>query len=128
MDSSEFSKTRRYLGKTQNELARLLCISPKAVQSYEQGWRRVPTGIERQALLLASLKATADRVVQPCWEIKDCPPDWRENCIVWEYKVKLFCWFVNGTYCQGRVQAGWEEKITICQQCEIFQSLVPTNR
>ncbi|MFC2013250.1 helix-turn-helix domain-containing protein [Chloroflexota bacterium] len=47
MESKEFSKIRQHLGKSQNQLARLLCVSPKAIQSFEQGWRNVPPNAER---------------------------------------------------------------------------------
>jgi DNA-binding XRE family transcriptional regulator len=117
MDVNEFSKARSFLEKTQDELAGLLGISPKAIQSYEQGWRRIPGGIERQMLLLASLKSTSERKMQSCWKTTNCPQGWRENCIVWEYKVPHYCWFLNGTYCQGGIQAGWEQKMMVCRQC-----------
>ena len=41
-----------FWGKTQNQLARLLGTSFKAIQSFEQGWRNVPAHTERQLLLL----------------------------------------------------------------------------
>ena len=55
MDNDEFTRIRRYLGKSQNQIARLLRVSPKAVQSFEQGWRRIPVYIERQLLVLFSM-------------------------------------------------------------------------
>lgn len=39
LDKNEFSKIRGALGKTQKKLAQLLCVSVKAIQSFEQGWR-----------------------------------------------------------------------------------------
>jgi len=36
MDSKELSQIRHFWGKTQDQLARLLCVSPKAIQSFEQ--------------------------------------------------------------------------------------------
>jgi DNA-binding transcriptional regulator YiaG len=56
MDKMEFSQIRQGLAKTQAELARLLCVSPRAVQSYEQGWRDIPAGIERQLLFILSYR------------------------------------------------------------------------
>ena len=56
MDKKEFSQIRRKLGKTQTQMAQLLGTSPKAIQSFEQGWRRVPVHIERQVLFLIALK------------------------------------------------------------------------
>jgi DNA-binding XRE family transcriptional regulator len=41
MNYEEFSRIRHYLDKTQSELAGLLCVSTKAIQSFEQGWRPI---------------------------------------------------------------------------------------
>lgn len=125
MDRKEFSQIRHVLGRTQDQLARLLCVSPKAIQSFEQGWRHVPTHIEREMLLLLALKKSKGRDIRPCWEVKNCPDEWRGNCIVWELQIRYFCWFINGTYCQGRVQETWSKKIRICRECEVYQSILP---
>ncbi len=126
MDRQQFSQIRRYLGKSQSQLARLLCVSPKTIQSFEHGLRQIPTYIERQTLVLLSLKRSVDATAKPCWEIKNCPSEWRDNCIVWEYKARYFCWFLNGTFCQGECQSTWHKKIEICHQCEVFQAMIPT--
>ena len=125
MKSREFAEIRRYLNRTQSQLAQLLCVSPKAVQSFEQGWRHVPVHVERQLLVLLSLKTIGDNDVSPCWEMLNCPQAWREKCIVWEYKARYFCWFFNGTYCQGQFQGSWEEKIKLCRQCAVFRAVTP---
>ena len=82
MDKKEFSQIRHTIGRTQEQLASLLCISPKAIQSFEQGWRKIPAHIAREMLLLLSLKRSMDRRTQPCWDIKECPDEWRSNCVV----------------------------------------------
>jgi len=125
MYSKEFYQARRFLGKTQNQLAQLLAVSPKAIQSFEQGWRRIPPYVERQILLLLSLKKSSNRNIQSCWDLKNCPQEWRENCIVWELKAKNFCWSMNGTFCQGQVQRSWDKKIKLCQGCEVYNSILP---
>jgi len=56
MENSDFLDIRKRLGKTQKELAALLGTSLKAVSSYEQGWRGIPTHVERQILFLLSQK------------------------------------------------------------------------
>ena len=124
MVSKEFSQIRHYLGKSQSQLARLLCISPKTVQSIEQGSRKVPTHIERQMLLFLSLKRlSSNEIIKPCWDIKSCPDEWRERCFVWELKVRHFCWFINGTYCQGHMHESWKKKYELCLECEVYQSM-----
>jgi len=123
MDNRELSRIRQSLGKTQEELARLLCVSTKAVQSFEQGWRNIPASAERQLLFLLSLKRSSDKSSKPCWEIRDCPEEWRRNCTAWEFSAGYSCWFINGTFCQGQYQGNWEKKIELCRQCEVFLSM-----
>ncbi len=125
MERKEFSQIRHVLGRTQDQMARLLSVSPKAIQSFEQGWRHVPTHIEREMLLLLALKKPGGKDIRPCWEVKNCSDEWRSNCIVWELQIRHFCWFINGTYCQGRVQETWSKKIKICRECEVYQSILP---
>ena len=125
MDKKEFSQIRHFLGKTQEELAHLLCVSPRAVQSFEQGWRTVPANAERQLLFLLSLQRSRDESSRPCWEARNCPPEWKQECTAWEFKAGYFCWFINGTSCQGEHQGNWENKAALCRKCEMFQKLMP---
>jgi len=125
MQTSDFTRIRHFLGKTQLELANLLCISPKAVQSFEQGWRKIPAMAERQLLTILWLKRPAETVNKPCWETKGCPTEWRDRCIVWEYKARSLCWLLTGTYCQGVVLSRWDRKIELCRICEVFQTAFP---
>jgi DNA-binding XRE family transcriptional regulator len=122
MQGKEFSNIRHYLGKSQKQLAQLLCVSTKAIQSFEQGWRKIPANAERQLLLFLSFKRSLDNNSVPCWEIKNCPIEWRENCTAWEFKAGYLCWFINGTFCQGKVKESWREKIKICRHCKVFRS------
>ncbi|MFC1846527.1 helix-turn-helix domain-containing protein [Chloroflexota bacterium] len=123
MQSEEFSKIRNVLGKTQKQLAQILCASPKAIQSFEQGWRNVPKHIEREMLLLLSLKTHFNEDTLSCWDIKNCPGEWRDNCIVWELKAGHLCWFLSGTFCQGSIHTNWDDKIKLCRKCEIYISI-----
>lgn len=125
MDSAEFSRIRRYLGKTQAELARLLGVSPKAIQSFEQGWRGIPAHSERQLLLLLYLKSHAEGGGRPCWEQRLCPARLRRDCPAWEFKAGDLCWLINGTICEGKIQQGWQKKMQLCRQCRVFASLIP---
>ena len=125
MERDEFSRIRRYLGKSQSQLARLLCISPKAIQSFEEGWRPIPAYAERQLLFLLSVSRAMDKNTTSCWEITDCPIKWRENCFVWEFKVRDFCWFLTGTFCQGEYKSSWVDKMKLCRQCKVYQLMIP---
>lgn len=125
MGKKEFSTARQYLGKTQSQMAQLLGVSLKAIQSFEQGWRNIPVHIERQVLFLLASKKSPLRKERPCWMIRKCLMEIRQNCPAWEFQVGNLCWFINGTICQGRTQESWQKKMKICRQCKVFQTMVP---
>ena len=120
MDHKEFSWMREKLDKTQKELAELLGGSIKSVQSFEQGWRKVPVHVERQMLFLLFLKREAEEESRPCWEIRDCLPELRRACPAWEFRAGRFCWFINGTICRGKKHSNWGQKMKVCRRCEVF--------
>jgi hypothetical protein len=120
---NEFTRLRRYLDKTQEEIAQLLGVSVRAVRSYEQGWRSIPGHVERQLLFLVA-KGSDDRSRRPCWVVKDCAPAVRRQCPAWEFGAGDLCWFIAGTHCQGKVQANWREKMKLCRKCEVLRPLL----
>jgi DNA-binding XRE family transcriptional regulator len=125
MEKEEFSRIRRYLGKTQSQLAHLLGVSLKAIQSFEQGWRNIPVHTERQLLLLLALKKAPPKKDRPCWVVRKCPVETARNCPAWEFQAGYLCWFINGTICQGQVQFSWRKKMEICRQCKVFRTMLP---
>src|SRR4030067_3736064 len=122
----QFTPPRQYLGKTQSQMAQLLGVSLKAIQSFEQGWRNIPVHIERQVLFLLASKKSPPQKERPCWVIRKCLMEIRQNCPAWEFQVGNLCWFINGTICQGRTQESWQKKMKICRQCKVFQTMVPS--
>lgn len=120
MEVQEFKNFRKNLQKTQEEMARLLGISVKAVRSYEQGWRTIPAHAERQLLFLSSKKDEIIHPAKPCWAVRKCDESKRENCPAWEFRAGTICWFINGTICNGGVYKTWQEKIEICKKCKAF--------
>ncbi len=120
MKTQEFKNFRKNLEKTQEEMARLLGISVKAVRSYEQGWRSIPAHAERQLLFLTAKKAEIINPVKPCWTINKCNDNQKKNCPAWEFRAGTLCWFINGTICSGIVHKDWREKIEICKRCKAF--------
>jgi len=123
MDNIEFSTTRKKLQKTQKELATLLGISLKAVCSYEQGWRTIPTHVERQMIFLLTRKKNKDQKIENCWDVKQCPEDKKVKCPAWEFDSGEFCWFLSGTLCDNAEHQTWKEKITVCRDCEVMNNL-----
>ena len=122
MDRIEFKAFRSQLNKTQKQMAQLLGVSIKAVHSYEQGWRTVPAAVERQLLFLASRLQSERKKKKACWTLKKCPPKQRNACPAKEFDAGKFCWFINGTICNGTSHGSWEEKMKICRNCEVFKS------
>jgi DNA-binding XRE family transcriptional regulator len=125
MDKKEISGIRFYLEKTQSQMAILLGVSLKAIQSFEQGWRKIPTHIERQTLFLLAMKKSPREKPKPCWETLKCPLVTRRNCPAWEFRAGHLCWFINGTICQGRIRQSWRNKMEICRRCVVFQDMIP---
>jgi len=121
----EFSEIRCHLGKTQRQLAQILGTSLKAIQSFEQGWRKVPVHTERQILFLLAMKKSPRQKNRPCWVIRECRREVKQNCPAWEFQVGDLCWFINGTVCQGRAQEDWRKKMKICRQCKVFRAKLP---
>jgi hypothetical protein len=123
MDKNEFSRARSLLGKTQTQMAELLRSSAKAVQSYEQGWRSIPAHVERQILFLLAMKQR-NKGQKACWIVRKCSLLKRRNCPAWEFRAGEFCWFINGTLCEGKAQRDWQGKMNICRSCPVMQSLL----
>ena len=124
MDRKEFAHFRKKLNKTQKQMAQLLGTSIKAVHSYEQGWRTIPTHVERQVFFLISRVGENKKRKRSCWTLKKCPPELKKKCPAWEYRLGTLCWFINGTICDGNVYRNWQEKMKVCRSCEIFTSLL----
>ncbi|MFZ2631761.1 MAG: helix-turn-helix transcriptional regulator [Desulfosalsimonadaceae bacterium] len=120
MESHEFQRFRKKLKKTQEEMARLLGISVKAIRSYEQGWRSIPAHAERQLLFLCAKKDEIITPTKPCWTVNKCSKDRKEDCPAWEFQAGALCWFINGTICSGTDHQTWREKIEICKTCKAF--------
>ena len=73
-------RLRLLLGVTQEGLAKALGISTKAVQSYEQGWRKTPLRVVKQMLTLVAMHREDYSQSTPCWEIRGCDADSVSNC------------------------------------------------
>jgi len=124
MDREEFKNYRTMLGKTQLQMSQLLGTSIKAVHSYEQGWRTIPTHVERQMFFLISRIQENKKGLKPCWVIKKCPQEVKTRCPAWEFQSGTLCWFINGTICDGTVHNNWKEKMGKCRSCDVFTAML----
>jgi len=122
MDRARFARARLLLGKSQRELARLLGISPKAVESYEQGWRNVPSNVERMLyFLLFKLNEKSFAQESPCWSTKSCSDASRKECIAYVTGEGHFCWFFTGGLCASAKASGIGERY--CYTCKVFSRI-----
>ena len=124
MEREEFKNYRKMLGKTQLQMSQLLGTSIKAVHSYEQGWRTIPTHVERQMFFLISRVKENKKNLKPCWVIKKCPQEVKTRCPAWEFQSGTLCWFINGTICDGTVHKTWKEKMETCRSCDVFTAML----
>lgn len=123
MDKDFFAKARASLGKTQKELAHLLGISPKAVQSYEQGWRSVPPHVERLLLfLIVNQRANGTKKRSHRWNTRKCAL--KQDCPAWEFQAGHLCWFLSGTLCDKSADKSCKEKMDTCRQCPVLTELL----
>jgi len=125
MKRKQLVEIRRHLGRTQSEMAQILGVSPKAIQSFEQGWRNIPLHVERQVLFILALKYHASKKDKPCWLTRRCPMKRRQDCPAWQFDAGHLCWFINGTICEGRSQGSWKNKMKMCRECKIYRSILP---
>ncbi len=119
MNVRDFGALRHGLEKTQKEMAQLLGVSLRGIQSFEQGWRKIPVHVERQMLFLVAMKRGIENL-RTCWEIRGCPPQTYQKCPAWEFKAGHLCWFINGTICRGKAQDSWSKKMRVCRKCPVF--------
>jgi len=117
---------RKQVGKTQAELADCLGVSIKAIQSYEQGWRKVPVRVMIQLLVLLGLyrKHGLDEV--PCWELTGCPKETRNRCPSYTIGGGQFCWFIAAKMC--RMDTVDDPEILPCMQCPVVLRLLKPGR
>lgn len=121
MQKEDFFKIRKKLHKTQKEIAELLGVSKKAVESYEQGLRNIPVNIERIVyFLLFKLNMEKFNEKRLCWVSKKCPPHIRESCVAWIAKEGFFCWFITGRVCAGEKLRSPETQNS-CFNCSFFR-------
>jgi DNA-binding transcriptional regulator YiaG len=125
MSGGEFARIRAVLGKSQRELAELLGLSLKAVESYEQGWRNVPAHIERLLyFLLFKLNETAIEKEEPCWTATNCPEERRSKCVAYVAKEGRFCWFFTGRLCSNSKSGESSADDRGCYTCAVFTRML----
>ncbi|MFZ4396118.1 MAG: helix-turn-helix domain-containing protein [Kiritimatiellia bacterium] len=113
------------LTMTQDELALATSVSAKAIQSYEQGWRRIPATQATQFLILLALYRERDVKHTPCWTVVRCPAKRRKACAAFRISKGRFCWLISGRLCRD-VTAKERKGIVSerCLACAVVQRLL----
>ena len=116
---------RTELGHSQREMAEALGVSKKAIESYEQGWRKTPPHVEQMVLLQTILRRHPDmRTVPRCWSLNKCSPETRRRCPSAKIKLPGLCWFITGTLCHGQPAGSWAAKRERCLECQVMKLLL----
>ncbi len=110
---------RSLMGKSQSQMARLMGISTRAVQSYEQGWRGAPPAVQKHAMLLLYLHRRRSGIpARPCWEVCECGEDVRRDCPAYLLQEGHLCWLATGNRLPGmKGRASWPAKAHQCEKC-----------
>jgi DNA-binding XRE family transcriptional regulator len=117
---------RTELRLSQTELADLIGVSQRTVQSCEQGWRRPSPAVEKAVLLLLLAKRHgADFSKNHCWDTVGCRDEERAACLVYQSRQGHLCWLLSGHICQGKRLRTWKDKKDLCLKCDFFQTLIP---
>ena len=123
--SQDFRRVRRELEVTQAEMGKILGLSVKAVQSYEQGWRRPPDSIRRLLMVVfVSHRLWNHRHTIACWEQKRCPRKVRNECRAYQVRQGHLCWLITGTKCDGIDLRDCDKKRAACEKCAVYKRLV----
>ena len=122
----DIREVRDRLGKTQAELAAMLGTSVRAVSSYEEGWRNASAPVHKLAALFCYLDWRREHgSLGPCWELRGCSPETRDQCVVYELDAGDLCWLFDGhdgppvTNCPRRPSG------TSCGECPMVTPWLP---
>ncbi|MFA7172842.1 MAG: helix-turn-helix domain-containing protein [Kiritimatiellia bacterium] len=113
---------RKNAGLTQAAVAQALGVSIRAIQSYEQGWREVPTHIMVQLLVLAAAHQTGERKRSACWDVTKCPPERQALCPCRRTDGRL-CWLVSGRLCAAPTSSDPQD-VQRCMGCPVIKQIL----
>src|SRR5512141_3071684 len=112
---------RRAMSLSQTQLATLLGVSPRTVQSCEQGWRKPSPALEKMLLLLRIEHERGSETGSIiCWEHRNCSEATRYDCLVYRTRQGHLCWLLSGNICNGKRVRTWQEKKQQCGSCDFF--------
>jgi DNA-binding XRE family transcriptional regulator len=122
----ELKGIRHILGWTQEELAQILGVSHRALQSYEQGWRPLPCRVQQTLALLLYLHYRKTHGKPPaCWTVLKCKPKERATCPAYQLRAGDVCWMIAGGQCHGEARKDPLKTMAICRKCPVMQTWWP---
>jgi DNA-binding XRE family transcriptional regulator len=122
-------RVRDELGLSQSQFADLAGVSSRAIQSCEQGWRKPSSSLERTLLLLLLAHRNGPEFENlDCWDVRDCPAELRDGCLVFWCRQGHVCWLLSGNKCEGRPMRTWSDKKKACGRCDVMRRLVGGRR
>ncbi|MFC1499662.1 helix-turn-helix domain-containing protein [Candidatus Zixiibacteriota bacterium] len=117
---------RKELDLSQTELASLIGVSERTIQSCEQGWRNPGQAVEKAAVLLLLARRHGPVLDEhQCWVSINCSDEERSNCLVYQSHQGHLCWLLSGNLCRGRSLKTWRDKKENCFECPFFSELLP---
>lgn len=120
---TEFKQLRELMQWTQAEAAHFLGVSKKAVESYEQGWRKAPDALWKEFLLIIALKRGYPNGYKRCYEVMRCSPAVREACFCARNMRGLFCWATCQATCMRHL-GGQGQTIKDCLHCPVARQFL----
>jgi len=123
VDLGDLRGIRKALGKSQSQMAALLGVSTRAIQSYEQGWRTPPATVLKLAAYMLYLKRSGpvSASCPPCWEVRHCDPAERVDCFASQIGEGHCCWLVTGNACGKKTFPSWPAKLAHCRGCPVIR-------
>lgn len=118
---TDIQALRTVLAMSQKQMAAVLGISIRAVQSYEQGWRQMPPATQKLVSLLLFLHWRRDhKAGAPCWTVNQCESAVRDTCFAHQCRARDCCWIVTGNCHRGQDMKSWSAKLDKCTRCKVM--------
>ncbi len=102
------------INDTVGQLNKLIGTSSEKLDSSTQSQQWTERNPSAKALPMTNTAAA------PCWEVKSCPDDRRDNCPAFPAQGNN-CWMVTGTQCGGTQQGTYREKMANCKKCNVYE-------
>jgi DNA-binding XRE family transcriptional regulator len=122
-------RVRGELGVSQSQLADLVGVSVRTVQSCEQRWRGPSVALEKSLLLLLLAFRNGEEFGQQvCYEAVHPKPGACDQCLARRSGQTHLCWLFSGNTCQGKRLHSWAEKKAACGECPFLHLLLGDGR